>query len=367
VDLVTGALQLAGVFLLSMAVAGTGTLVFRWYTRERLPEGLAILLGLAAVALYRQTVSLLGQLSTPGAGGWLFTPEIVGYNLLALGVAAVGAPVGRSVGDRVAGDIVAVAGARELDADLGRVARTVGRVRAVELPETVHDLEGYDPVADETKTTLAGKRLLFSRHLTDAELSDRLVARLKEDYDVGHVDVEVGGGSVTYLAVGSRAAGVGHTLAPGSVAVAVSAESPPGAGPGDLVQVWPHDASTPATVAELRGVTDGVATLVLDEADATAVDAGTEYRLATLPTSPRADREFATLLRMADETMGMITVEEGADLVGRTVGDIDATVVAVRSKSGPVESIPKRSRRIVAGDAVYIVGRPERLRRVGAV
>jgi hypothetical protein len=365
-DPVNAALQLAGVLVLSGVTTAVVAVAYRTYTRERFPAGLATLVGLAATALYRQSVSLLGQLSTPGAGGWLFTPETVGYNLLALGVAAVGAPLGRSIGDRVAADVVAVAGAREVDADLGRVARAVGRVRAVQLPASVRDMDGYDPVPAETKTALAGKQLLFPRRLTDQDLTERLAVRLKEDYDVGHVDVEVADGAVTYLAVGSRAAGVGHTLAPGTAAVAVQAASPPGAGPGDLVRVWRADADERVLVAELRGVVDGVATLVVDETDATVLDATSDYRLTALSTSPRADREFATLLRAADESLGVRRVEPDDDLVGRSIGSIDATVVAVRAADGPVESVPARSRTIAAGDAVYLLGRPELLRRLGA-
>ena len=415
-DVIAETLRLVGFSLLSATVSGLAALGYRWYTGDRLGAGLATLFGLASVAFYLNTVGLFGSLVSPEATADVFTLEQVTLNLLGLGVAAVGAPIGRAAGDRVAADVTVAAGARELDTEVSSLARAVRRVRAVELPEDVADLEGYDPVSDELKAEFEGKQLLFPARLTAAELHDRLVTRLKEDYEVGHVDVELTDWTVSYLAVGSRAAGVGHTLAPGTAAVAVRAETPPGAGPGDVVQVWKlptpgggdegsrpgvagaatgdgapgasdaagTDAASgaggrvgdgegtgPATpervaVAELRGTTDGTATLVLDETEATGLDAASTYRLVALPTEVRVDREFATLLRNADETMGIVTVEPDGTFAGRTVGDLDVTVAAVRPVDGPVEAVPRRSRRLVAGDRLYVVARPETLRRLGA-
>ena len=84
----------------------------------------------------------------------------------------------------------------------------------------------------------------------------------------------------------------------------------------------------------------------------------------TLPADPQVDREFAGLLRAAAETMGVVSVAAGSELVGATPGALDATVVAVRSAAGTVEAIPSRSLTLAAGDAVYAVGRPETLRRL---
>ena len=213
---------------------------------------------------------------------------------------------------------------------MSRPVRTVGRVITVTLPEEIGDIDGSDPATDETKAELAGKTLIFPRGLTVAELHDRLIARLKDDYDVAHVDLELADdGSVEYLAIGGRAAGLGPTLPPRTVA-------------GD------------------------VATLALDQADAAELDDDTRYRLLTLPATPSAEQEFAGLLRAADETMEAVTVAPDSDLVGTTVGAIDATVVAVRPDGQQVEALPDRTRTLSAGDVVYVVARPETLRRVAA-
>lgn len=91
---------------------------------------------------------------------------------------------------------------------------------------------------------------------------------------------------------------------------------------------------------------------------------GETYRLVTLPADPHVDREFASLLRNADETMAVTTVAPDADLDGLTVSDVDTTVVAIRSSNRPVDAIPGRGRELAAGDTLYVVGRPEVLRKV---
>lgn len=347
----------------AVVVAGV-SLTYRWYFRQAVPQGVTLFIGVAVVALYLNTVTL-GEVVVGGGGG-LFRVDTALFQVVALGAAAVVSPVGRAAGDRIATDVFAFTGARELEGELSKVVRSVGRVTAVTLPDEVEDIEEYDRVAPEIKEEIAGKTLLFPRKLTVAELRDRLVTRLKEDYDIGHVDVDLTDeGTVEYLAVGSRAAGLGPTLAPGGAAVAVRADPANTASPGDTVQVWspPPDPEYVLT-AELRATAGDVATLAVDESEAEKLSESTRYRLATLPADPRADREFASLLRSADETMAAVTVGEGSALDGGTVGDIDAAVVAVRPAGKPIQALPDRTHELGAGDALYAIARPEVIRRL---
>jgi hypothetical protein len=349
-------------------VAAVAALGYRWYTKLRLPLWLSILLGLSVAALTINTVGVFTDLLSGETG--IFSTGRVVFNVVALGVGAAGAPVGRLVGDRFATDVFAVAGARELDVEVSRIVRSVGRITDVTLPEDaddIVDMEGYDPVSPATKETLAGKTLIFPRRLTVAELENRLVTRLQDDYDVGHVDVELAAdGTVVYLSLGSRVTGIGPTLAPGTVAVAVRADPANAASPGDRVQVWRTGSETERLLtAELRAHVDDVATLAVAEEEAAKLDADDTYRLVTLPAEPQAEREFASLLRAADETMYVVTVADGSDLVGAAVEGLDATVVAVEDADGSVDVLPD-DRTLAAGDAVYVVARPETHRRLDA-
>ncbi|TKX58103.1 potassium transporter TrkA [Halorubrum sp. SS7] len=352
----------------AVLVAAGAALAYRWYFRTEIPEGVTWLLGVSVVALYLNTTSL-GSVAV-GDNPALLAPESVFFNLVSLGVAAVTAPVGRYAGDRLAVDVFALSGAKQLDGELSGIVRAVGRFTAVTLPsvDEIRDMDTYDPVSADKKAELAETTLLFPRKLPAAELRERLIARLKDEYGVGYVDADLGAdGTVEYFAVGSRAAGLGPTLAPGSAAVAVAADPPNNATVGDTVQLW-RDDPEPERVAtgELRGVAGDAVTVALDESDAERLTDEGGYRLVTLPAEPQADREFASLLRNADETMASVTVAAGSDLDGSTVGEVGAVVAAVRPAGGSVEPIPPRAYAFGAGDLVYLVGRPGAIRRFEA-
>lgn len=367
-DVSRGLAPVLGLTLLSGALGiGTGAL-YRWYARERVPEGLAVLAGLSAVAVYLNTTAALGEVI---AGEFdTLSVEAALLNVAVFAAAGVAASAGGRVGDRLGASAGLTAGGAA-ETEVSRIVRTVGRVIAVELPDAddIEDIEGYDPVVPDVKETLGGQRLVFPRRLTVEELRERLVARLRTDYGVGHVDVDIAeDGTVEYLAVGSREAGLGPTLPPETVAVAARADPAFAASPGDVVQVWTTDATPPerVTSAEVRGTAGDVVTLAVDAADEASIDPEARYRLVTFPVEPRADREFASLLRAADETMGVTTIAEGSTLAGTPVSALDVAVVGVRPGDGPVEAIPSRSRPLAAGETVYAVARPDELRKLEA-
>lgn len=350
---------------LSLLASGGLTVAYRWYFKSAIPEGIAALAGVATVALYINTVSLGVVVSQQSVD--LFRPGVVFFNVVALGAATVAAPVGRRLGDRIAADLFALIGLGEADTEVTTMVRSVGRVTSVTLPEEIEDMESYDPVTDETKAELAGKTLLFPRRLTVEELRSRLSSRLKEDYGVGYVDVDLTAeGTIEYLAVGSRAAGVGATIAPGTVAVVIRADPPNNASPGDQVQVWSTDeTSERLTNGEIRGVAGDTVTLAVDEADAELLSPTAQYRLLTLPAEPQADREFATLLRSVDETMSTVTVGAGSELVGKSSRAISTAVLAIKS-AGKIDALPDRDREFAANETLYVLGRPDVLRGLEA-
>ena len=355
--------RIVGLAIVGGGLAATAAAIYRWYAGEQIPLGLPVLLSLVVVALYLSTTDAL-QAVIGGYQG-VFDLHVVFVNVITFAAAGAVAPAGVRIGDRFGAALFALGGRRAVDGEMSRFVKAVGRVLTVKLPEEITDIEGYDPVPPETKADLTGKTLTFPRRLTVEELRDRFVARLKDDYGVGHVDVELtDDGSVEYLAVGSRAAGVGPTLPSGTVAVAIHADPAFAASPGDQVQIWrPDDPPAQVAMAELRGTAGNVVTVALDEADAASLNDATRYRLVTLPGTPSAEREFAGLLRAADETMDVVTVPAGGELVGTPVSALDVTIVAVRPDNGPVEALPKRSRTLDVGDTVYAIARPEPLRR----
>ncbi len=362
-DVATTAFELVGLLLGASLAAGAAAVVFRWYAHDRLPEGIGILLGLTVVATLLNTSVGLRQAIVGRSG--LLDPETAVYTVLAFVLAGIAADVARRAGDRLAVRTFAMTGG-DID-DVTRLVTTGGRPLTVALPEAVSDVDGYDPVDSSTKEAIAGEELLFPRRLTVQELRDRLIGRLRDDYGVGAVDLQLAAdGTVEYLAVGTRAAGLSRTIPPGSAAVAIRADPPFGASPGDLVQVWTTDGEPSRVVTgELRAAAAEVATLVVDEEDVSRLSPDRTYRLVTLPTEPRADREFAGLLRAAEETMATLTVDEGSPLVGTAVGALSVTVVAVE-RDGAVDAVPPTDRILAAGETLFVVATPAELRAVDA-
>ena len=363
---VTLGAQLLGIGVAAATAAGGVAVAYRWYVRERVPTGLGVLFGLTVVTVYLGTTGALGAvISDPAAEEAILRTSDVLPNLAAFALGALGSSVGIRVGDAVGTDLFAATGGRTVNADVSDIVQTVGRVTSVRLPEDVDDIVGYDPMPEETKESLAGKRFLFPRRLTKSELRDRLVTRLKTDYGVGHVDVELeADGSVDYIAVGSRAAGIGPTLPPATNAVAIRADPANAASSGDLVQVWDTDPAERVLTGELRGVAGDVVTVAIDASDTPTLDPTSRYRLVTLPVQDRPDREFASLLRAADETMGTVTVPADSELAGTPIGELGVTVAAITRSDSPPEPIPARERVLDDGDVIYAIGTPEALRRV---
>jgi hypothetical protein len=367
----TVAVNAAGILgpaALSGAVAAGAAVGYRWYARERIPTQLAVLVGLSAVAAWLNTLVALRQYLDFGPAADPFDAGTALLTVATFVVAGAAAGGGRRLGDRLARDSSVLAGSRSVEGEVSPIVRAVGRVIALELPATIDDVEGYDPVREELRESLAGTTMLFPRGLTVAELGERLRTRLKEDYGVGRVDVDLSAdGSVEYLALGRRAAGVGPTLPPGHVAIALRADPAPEASPGDAVELWTGEPPEPERVArgELRGVTDGVATVAITEDDA-GIDRDRPYRLVTRPTDARPGRTFATLLRTADETVGASTVDAESTLVGRDVRSIGPAVAAIRTADGKLEPLPPPTRSIAAGETIHAIGRPEALRQLEA-
>lgn len=425
---VTEAILEAAVRILGYALlaAGTGAIaafVFRWFAAEEIPDGVAVLLGISPVAIWLNTQTALHD-ATAGTSELLDAGPAV-YTIAAFAASAIAADAGRRLGSFVAREVFSMAGGRTMD-EVGELVRAAGRVVSVELPGRIDDVDGYDPVDEATKAELAGETFLFPRRLSTEELRERLVARLERDFGIGHVDVELGDRrTVRYLAVGGRAAGIGPTLAPGTVAVAIRADPAPDATPGDAVRIWRHDGDGARRVAggELRGIAEDVATVAVDADDADPLvapesgdaaagtgveveggtelgagagsgtgardgtpavagreaagaavdDSGTEstYRLVTLPGEPSAGREFVSLLRAADETV--TTVEVGPDdpLAGEPAGAVPVVVLAIErpsadgDRSEPI-ALPGPDRPFDPGDVAYVLGRPEVLRRIAA-
>lgn len=355
--------QLLGLAVLAGTIALVAAFVYRWYVREPIPWGLALLVGLGGVAAYLNTTTILGEV----IGGVDDATREALFNIGAFAAGAGGARMGRTVGDGFGANVVRATRTGGFEGGLGTLVGAVGRAVTVDVPQEIDDAVGYDPVPSETKEAIAGRTFVFPRRLDGAELRERLVTRLQTEFAVGHVDVDIGPeGTVDYLALGSRAAGIGPTLPPGTTVVAIRADPAHAAGAGDLVQIWETGPAQRIATAEIRGVAGDVVTVAVDAGDTRKFDPKERYRLVTLPVQDRPDREFAALLRAADETVSTVTVEPDSPLAGGVVGALDVAVIRVTPEGGEPTVLPGDDYALEPGDAVYAIARPEALRRLEA-
>jgi hypothetical protein len=354
--------RILGFCVLAASAAASAAIAYRWYSADGLAEGIGVLVGITAVAVWLNTKTALQDAiigTTP-----LLEIETAVYTVAVFAASAIAADGGRRLGDHLARDVFALAGPGTID-DVGQIVRSAGRVVAVELPETIGDIDGYDPVEASTKADLAGQTLYFPRRLDAPQLCDRLIARLQRDYGVGHVDVELtADGTIEYLGVGSRQAGIGPTLAPGTVAVAVRADPAADGSPGDTIRLRAPDGDARRSVAsaELRGAADDVVTVAVDADNADALGADLEYRLVTLPETPDAERELVSALRAGDEVVATLTVEPAGPLDGIEPNSLPVRVLAIE-RDGDLLPFPDADP-LAVGDVAYVLGRPETLRRL---
>ena len=352
--------QLLGIAAMAVVPAALAAVAYRAAFEDRIPPWLAITAGTAVVALYLGTTPALEVLFDETEPSQLSTAL---FNVAALVLAAGGGALGREVGDRFGTEVLVWTPPQETDAGVSQLAQAVGQVTTVSLPATIDDAPGYDPVPRRTKTELSGTEFVFPRGLTVEDLEDRLAEQLRSDYGIGVADIRFDEyGDLKSLAVGTRAAGIGATLPPATNAVAVRADPGFSASTGDVVQVWEPDAMQRVCTGELRGVADDVVTIAIDAADTPKVDPTRRYRLVTLPVDDRPDREFASLLRAAEETFSTVTIEAGSPLHGQPVGALDLTLIAIRPEAGEPVPFPDSEYRLAPGDLLFVIATPGNLR-----
>lgn len=354
--------RLVGLGLLACFVAGLAAFLFRWRTGLQLPEGPGLLLGLGAVAIYLNTRIALIQFI--GADGEVLTSSAVAINLVIFASSAVTATLGWYVGDKLG---TANRMNRSFKPTLSPLVRATGRFITVELPAVIADIEGYDPVAPETKAKLAGRTYNFSRGLTVEELKDGLTTRLTTNHDIAHVDADfTADGTLEFLAVGRRATGIGPTLPPGERVTAIRADPAYNASSGDRVQIYEPSGTDRIGTAELRATAGETVTVSARSHVIDALDPTSRYRLLTLAATERVDRTFASMLRRAEETVGIVEVAPGATLDGMATGDLGIPVVAITDADGNIQTIPPHDRTIVGGDRLSLIGHPRQLRMAEA-
>lgn len=357
--------------LLSFGAAAVAGVVYRLVMDAESPLHFPVVAGVGTVGVWMNSAATIVEYVERTVAREPVLLQQMATNSAAVLGAAAAALLGAEFGDRTGSRLQGATGATSPATPIGTIVQAVGRFITVTVPdaEELDDIEGYEPVPAEAKEALGGATFRFPRGLTVEELHARVTDRIRDDYQVGHVDLEIDdSGGITHLAVGSRAAGLGPTLPPRKVATGLATTPAPGASPGDRVRVW-RDADGGAErvgPAELRSTGDRVATVVMNERQVAAIDGSGPFHLVTLRSSGRPALEFASLLRAANESLGVVTVGPASVLDGLPVGALSVPVLAVRAHEEGMVPVPPNDAVLSAGDVVYAIGRHDELRRLRA-
>ncbi|MDZ7731353.1 MAG: TrkA C-terminal domain-containing protein [Natrialbaceae archaeon] len=350
--------RILGFALLAGLTAGISAILYRWYSGLAIPDGVAVLFGVSVVAIWLNTQSALGAAIIGDTE--LLEPITAIYTIAVFASSAILSDGGRRLGDYVATNMITIGATSNSLDDMGDLVRTVGRTTAITLPDSIDDAAGYDPVPEHVKTAAAGTTLHVPRNLTKDQMEAQIAKRLRRDFEVGYVEVTLDpDGTVEDLALGSVPAGIGPTLAPGSIALAIEADPSPDASPGDSVRIWRHDGDRieRLTTGEVRNTHDDVVTLSVGEAARSAFGATSgDYRLVTLPGTIDAGREFISLLYSTNASVEELDIDSSSPLVGRSAASLPVTTLVIK-RGDSVIALPS-DEELQAHDTLFAMARP---------
>ncbi|MFA1611425.1 potassium channel family protein [Halobellus rubicundus] len=282
---------------------------------------------------------------------------------------------------------------RTLSADVVELVGGRGQVR-ISVVGDVGDLEGYPPLPAALRETIRDDTWTFPADLPLPELESRVEAALRTDYDLVEVSVTLDERGRASIVAAPPSSGLSKHLDPGERAVSVEALVPTGAARGDEVIAWADGERYEATVLGVVDEADATEaeptpepdlsededqpvaaeptapaaaggrarlTLAASRATATSLLAADDVRVAVRSRGSRREFELVGLLRRTGKRFRRVTVREGTDIAGTTLGETavrDAYGVAVLAvrHGGSWVIAPRGSQAVDAGDDLLVVG-----------
>lgn len=226
------------------------SLIFRYFTNEKLPSFIGIILGLGVLGISGGLLAVLEQTTVEGIAQIIVASIII--------VWSVGA------GDKMAEKIPKV---REpfFHALKGKKSKYV----TIKLPNKhlIYDISGKPKVLDELKSELSEREFIFPSDLSIEEIGNRIRRRLISDWGVGDVELEIDEtGKIVYFAVSAKESGLSETIPKGKLAVPVKCNIiPSGLSSNDIVRIYLKDKEVIDQV-EVKGVNkeDKIVTVIVD-------------------------------------------------------------------------------------------------------
>lgn len=226
------------------------SLIFRYFTNEKLPSFIGIILGLGILGISGGLLAVLEQTTVEGIAQIIVASIII--------VWSVGA------GDKMAEKIPKVR-----EPFFHKLKGKKSKYITIKLPNKhlIYDISGKPKVLNELKSELSEREFIFPSDLSIEEISNRIRRRLILDWGVGDVELEIDEtGKIVYLALSAKESGLSETIPKGKLAVPVRCDIiPSGLSSNDIVRIYLKNKEVIDQV-EVRGVNkeDKIVTVIVD-------------------------------------------------------------------------------------------------------
>lgn len=378
--------------------------LFKYLTDVTVPGFGVVVLGGALAGI---SGGLLGLVDPSLSQGWTGIVAVIVILMLCLWAHAQGDKLAANTPRRLG--LAALEGDR-VSENLADIVDAYGQLRIRPIGE-IQDLEGYPPLPEDVRATLAAESWRFPAKLPRAELEVRLEERLITDHDLAEVSVEIDRKGHAEIAAAAAGAGLSRRVPAGKRAVSVETLLPTGLARGDVATLHLDEGEVTGPVVSARtGPADEAPRETTPDPAPTADEsappppAGGEVEQPPAPRAPTTrggegqvtvavtvdearrvlsteeatmhvesqgkQREYQALqvLKAAGNRFRKVRIPDGSPLAGRTLGTArirDTYGVAVLAVRRPTERVlaPTGATVLDAGDVLTVVGPPEGLDR----
>jgi hypothetical protein len=270
--------------------------------------------------------------------------------------------------------------------------------------EPVTDMEGYPPLPEELRASIATVEYSFPVELRVTDLEERFAERLRTEFDLADVSVTIDERGRASIAAAPPFSGLSKRVPTGKRAVSISALVPTGIARGDevtlhlaettvtgsvlsarsgtpdetksaTVDTWGGDAAAPTTadaetapdpVAPTTTGGEGRVTVAVSRSDADELLTVDRARVVVTARGTHLEYELLSLLRRSGRRFRRLTVGADSALTGQTLASASVretygvAVLAVRKSTG-WQLAPRGSVELATGDEVFVIGKNDAL------
>lgn len=372
--------------------------IFKYFTGVTVPALAVVVLAVAIAGVNGGLLALNDPTVTRAPNAPSIIVAILVVMMMALYAHAQGDKLGASLPKHLS---IRKLRERTLSRDVVELVGGRGQV-TVTIAGQIEDMEGYPPLSQELRDDIRGRTWTFPADLPLSELESRFADKLRSEYDLADVSVQIDERARATVVAAPPSSGVSKRVPSGRRAVSVAALIPTGLARGDEVTLYAEgDAIRGTVVSAQSSIPAGNSPLESDGGEP-------EERPETAPTAPTTDggdgritvattREAATrllsidrahvvvrsrgsrrefelisLLRRAGKRFQRVTVGEESELVGQTLGeaavrDVHGVVVLARRGGDGWAIAPRGATKIGPNDELFVVGTRDALDRFEGV